>query len=261
MSVSPIHRAPFAAASFAVRFGRTGAVVDFFTRFVARFSGRWFSECPTEKDDDSDGILVFDAEGRTVGVNAAALRILGWTPSPDGVSRDAFLARFPALRRIAPETAQFRAEFVVRTGALLRKLRADRMSLRHPDGETWAELYTIHVLKTHSADLQNGCSRSKGKIPPRVRDDGPRTFQTICCSCKRVCDRGGKWQDVEKYIQSFLNVTFSHGICPECLLELYGETSAAPSSAGIRLRRLESGSADKPESTLVSASVCGSREA
>lgn len=43
----------------------------------------------------------------------------------------------------------------------------------------------------------------------------------ICSSCKKIRDDSGYWQQVEKYIQDRSDVDFSHGICPDCIKELY----------------------------------------
>ena len=41
----------------------------------------------------------------------------------------------------------------------------------------------------------------------------------ICCSCKKIRDDEGYWQQVEHYITEHSRATFSHGICPACYEE------------------------------------------
>ena len=51
-----------------------------------------------------------------------------------------------------------------------------------------------------------------------------RTLQgllPICASCKRIRDSSGRWQHVERYIEGRTDVTFSHGLCPDCMKKLY----------------------------------------
>jgi PleD family two-component response regulator len=43
----------------------------------------------------------------------------------------------------------------------------------------------------------------------------------ICANCKKIRDDGGYWQNVEEYILEHSNAIFSHGICPDCMQELY----------------------------------------
>jgi PAS domain S-box-containing protein len=42
-------------------------------------------------------------------------------------------------------------------------------------------------------------------------------FLPICYSCKKVRDDAGYWTQVEHYIEDHSDVTFSHGLCPNCL--------------------------------------------
>ncbi|MBA4394240.1 MAG: sensor with HAMP domain protein, partial [Desulfobacca sp.] len=43
----------------------------------------------------------------------------------------------------------------------------------------------------------------------------------ICSKCKKIRDDQGYWNQVEQYISKHSEAEFSHGICPECLKELY----------------------------------------
>lgn len=43
----------------------------------------------------------------------------------------------------------------------------------------------------------------------------------ICASCKKIRDDGGYWHQVEEYIRDHADVEFSHGLCQECMNELY----------------------------------------
>ena len=43
----------------------------------------------------------------------------------------------------------------------------------------------------------------------------------ICSSCKKIRGDKGCWEQLEGYISRHSEATFSHGICPECMKELY----------------------------------------
>ncbi|MCG8614850.1 MAG: response regulator [Desulfobacterales bacterium] len=45
----------------------------------------------------------------------------------------------------------------------------------------------------------------------------------ICVSCKKIRDDKGYWNRVESYLQKNTEATFSHGLCPDCNDELYGD--------------------------------------
>lgn len=45
----------------------------------------------------------------------------------------------------------------------------------------------------------------------------------ICCHCKKIRDDSGYWNQIEIYIQKHSEAEFSHGMCPECLEEVYSK--------------------------------------
>lgn len=47
----------------------------------------------------------------------------------------------------------------------------------------------------------------------------------ICANCKKIRDDKGYWNQIESYIKKHSEADFSHGICPDCLRELYPEFS------------------------------------
>lgn len=48
-------------------------------------------------------------------------------------------------------------------------------------------------------------------------------FLPICASCKKIRNDQGYWQQIESYIRDHSEAEFSHGICPECAVKLYGK--------------------------------------
>ena len=45
----------------------------------------------------------------------------------------------------------------------------------------------------------------------------------ICSNCKKIRDDDGYWQQIESYISEHSDAQITHGICPECFIELYGK--------------------------------------
>ncbi len=45
----------------------------------------------------------------------------------------------------------------------------------------------------------------------------------ICSQCKRIRNEAEYWEQVEKYFHEHTGVDFSHGLCPTCLEQIYGE--------------------------------------
>ena len=48
----------------------------------------------------------------------------------------------------------------------------------------------------------------------------------ICAGCKKIRDDQGYWTQIETYISERSDAEFSHGLCPDCALRLYGRTIA-----------------------------------
>ena len=48
-------------------------------------------------------------------------------------------------------------------------------------------------------------------------------FLPICASCKKIRGENGSWMTIERYLMNYTEHEFSHGICPDCCLELYPE--------------------------------------
>jgi sensor domain CHASE-containing protein len=45
----------------------------------------------------------------------------------------------------------------------------------------------------------------------------------ICAHCKKIRDDKGYWNNLEGYIENHSYASFSHGMCPECSDDLYGD--------------------------------------
>ena len=45
----------------------------------------------------------------------------------------------------------------------------------------------------------------------------------VCCTCKKICDDQGYWNQIETYIKQHSSATFSHGYCHECAVKFYEE--------------------------------------
>ena len=53
----------------------------------------------------------------------------------------------------------------------------------------------------------------------------------ICSQCKRIRNEAEYWEQVDKYFHEHTGVDFSHGLCPVCLEQVYGEYLRADSAA------------------------------
>jgi hypothetical protein len=89
-----------------------------------------------------------------------------------------------------------------------RKLESTNDELRNEIGERIrAEREKEHLIE----ELQEALAKVRtlsGLLP-------------ICASCKKIRDDKGYWNQIEVYIRDHSEAEFSHGICPDCMKELY----------------------------------------
>ncbi|HKP96994.1 MAG TPA: hypothetical protein VJ385_14685 [Fibrobacteria bacterium] len=48
-------------------------------------------------------------------------------------------------------------------------------------------------------------------------------MMSVCANCKRIQDGVDHWSPIEEYIQKRSHADFSHTICPDCGVKLYGD--------------------------------------
>lgn len=88
--------------------------------------------------------------------------------------------------------------------------RRDRVALEEARARTAAERERLIV------ELQKALAEVKtlgGLLP-------------ICAHCKKVRDDKGYWNRIENYIRERSNAQFTHGICPDCERQFYGDEGA-----------------------------------
>jgi PAS domain S-box-containing protein len=117
--------------------------------------------------------------------------------------------------------------------------RIETLRLRR-DGTAIDVSITVSPIKNTDGDIQ-GASIVLRDITDRKRQEKERLrlidelkealkrvktlngLLPICASCKKIRNDGGYWEQVETYIRSRSNAEFTHGICPDCVRQLYPE--------------------------------------
>ena len=87
--------------------------------------------------------------------------------------------------------------------------------------ETGAVDYVTKPFK--SAEL---LARVKTHIELKRAREEIRTLRgiiPICAKCKKIRDDEGYWKQIETYIEKHSDALFSHGLCPECSKDIYGD--------------------------------------
>ena len=85
----------------------------------------------------------------------------------------------------------------------------------------------IAELKATQQGLEDRVEERTRQLQETVEKmDVLRGLLPICCSCKKIRDDQGYWQQVEQFVTQHTGARFSHGLCPECAVKLYGEIAA-----------------------------------
>jgi len=178
------------------------------------------------------GLLVADARGRLVDMNPAAAALLGLHRSAAlGQSLDEMLL----AHTVRPALDEGPDDGFLHLGARGEEgptyLEVQRAPLRDRSGRVGGEVVTINdVTERQRAqrerealilELQQALAEvhTLGGLLP------------ICAHCKRIRNDGGYWTRLEEYISQHSGAEFTHGICPDCLRQIYPELVEGDGSA------------------------------
>lgn len=81
-----------------------------------------------------------------------------------------------------------------------------------------AVLSLLAFLVTHTVRQSREIKVLRGRLP-------------ICMWCKSIRNEDGSWQKLETYIEEHSEADFSHGLCPKCKQEHYGDLYAKKRNA------------------------------
>jgi len=90
-------------------------------------------------------------------------------------------------------------------------------------GELMAQIRTMAKIKAPGGQAAPEAERLQRLDKALSRPGDKSRLLSICSSCKRVRNDKNAWEDVEAYIKSQTNITFTHGCCPDCAKRLYPE--------------------------------------
>lgn len=174
-----------------------------------------------------DGMIVLDEKGRPVDINAEARLMLGLEAGP--LCAAAVQASLPGFSELCDKTEESEAEITLQPGKL--ELDVRMVPLFDPHGRLQGRLLILHDITARMAD-----ARERERIIAELRQalaqiKTLRGLLPICCSCKKIRNDQGYWEQIESYIYEHAGVAFSHGLCPDCSQALYGEDGSDSSTA------------------------------
>ncbi len=187
----------------------------------------------------AEGLVVQDPGGVIRSCNAAAQRILGLTldQMTGRTSMD------PRWRAVHEDGSPFPGEthpamVTLRTG---RPVSGVVMGVHKPDGSlSWIVINTrpvvgastgalLGVLATFSditelKRLEREAARLSSELAAALTK-ALSGYLPICASCKKIREEAGDWTRIEEYLDRRTDARLTHGLCPDCVEEFYGDES------------------------------------
>ena len=83
----------------------------------------------------------------------------------------------------------------------------------------FGELAAIALANSRYLDLLNEKNEALERALSEIKT--LRSILPLCSHCKKVRDDEGVWERLDAYVSDHTDTRFSHGLCPDCLRELY----------------------------------------
>jgi PAS domain S-box-containing protein len=172
-------------------------------------------------ENSNDAIFIVDPrDGAFLDVNETACRRLGYP-------------RETMLRMTVPDIEETAAGANGWSDLKGKVMTAENLLIagrhRRADGSTFpvevsvskAEVDAKTYILANARDITE-----RKKMEEAMREvDALRGLIPICAKCKKIRDDKGFWQKVETYLEKHSNARFTHGLCKDCMHELYGKES------------------------------------
>ena len=178
-----------------------------------------------------EAIVLLDTKGHIIDMNGRVYDWLGYKPEEiigknilqlpvlAKKSKLKVMRKF-TLRMLGKKLAPYDIIFINKSGEKhVGRIRANQ--IKDKDGNITADL----VMISEVTELRRFEDERKKLI--RELKEALAKIQTlrglvpICSSCKKIRDDKGYWHQVETYVSRHSEAQFSHGMCPDCMKELY----------------------------------------
>ncbi len=83
----------------------------------------------------------------------------------------------------------------------------------------FGELAAIALANSRYLDMLNEKNEALERALSEIKT--LRSILPMCSHCRKVRDDEGVWERLDAYVSDHTDTRFSHGLCPDCLRELY----------------------------------------
>lgn len=89
----------------------------------------------------------------------------------------------------------------------------------------FGELAAIALANSRHLDLLNEKNQELERAMSEIKT--LRSILPMCSHCRKVRDDKGVWERLDAYVSDHTDTRFSHGLCPDCLREMYPDDADA----------------------------------
>ena len=172
-------------------------------------------------ENSNDAIFIVDPEdGSFLDMNETACRRLGYP------RKTLLRMGVPDIQAAASGPGgweKLKARIMAVSTLLLegRHIRADGTSYPVEVSINLAEINGKKYILANARDITE-----RKKLEEAIQEaDTLRGLIPMCAKCKKIRDDKGFWEKVETYLEKHSGARFTHGLCKECMTELYGKES------------------------------------
>lgn len=144
----------------------------------------------------------------------------GLEPPPDVVLSDHGLPSFDGLTAfgIVQEKCPD-VPFIFVTNALTREMEVEKLMGGVADYVRKTELDYLSVAMRHALREAKEARLRRERVMEFFKSAGTNEsgLLPVCSSCKKIRNKRNEWQPMESFFLEYLNLRFTHGICPDCV--------------------------------------------
>ncbi len=170
-------------------------------------------------DNISEGFVLFDKDQRLLLCNENFKKNYRFTDleAERGTPRSALLQIGRTRNAVSTDTPQRDIEMLYARAASSYPIDIDA-KLKLYDGR-WLQIRERRTAAGNIVGIHSDITKMQTALEEIKTLKG---ILPICTNCKKIRDDSGYWEMLEAYLQRHSDVSFSHGICPVCIEELYG---------------------------------------
>ena len=180
-------------------------------------------------DESMDPIFSFYADGTYRYVNHVFANVFGKTPKEiigkkiwDIFEKDEADKRFAVVKRVFAEKKAEEIEVRVPVASGDLYFLTTAKPILNDDGDVETVIcISKNITKRKLAEIE--LRNEHAKLLKALEEIKVLSgLLPICASCKKIRDDKGYWNLLESYIEKHSEISFSHGLCPDCQDNLYG---------------------------------------